>query len=97
MNPALASLHAAIEGTVRAFRLGMQASGNDGLASVLRSLQRTMQDARAPLPAEPLVPLLRELAAARDRGDYLHVADLLAFKISPLLHTHAAAGVRPDA
>ena len=80
----LANLNAA----ANSFRVGMEAQGNDRLSKCIDALWSGLnQGALQPvsLASAHLLPILEDLLAAQDRGDYLYVADLLEYGISRYL------------
>jgi hypothetical protein len=78
---ALAPLQAA----ARAFRLGMEAQGQEAFVAFVDALQAELALPRGAAVAPRLQPLLPELLAAQERGDFLRVADLLEHELRPLL------------
>jgi hypothetical protein len=68
---------------VRAFRLGMEGDGNAALARFVDGLVALFASA-PPAADDPLLPLLSEILAAQERGDYLGVADLIQHRLRPL-------------
>jgi hypothetical protein len=70
--------------TARAFRLGMEGEANEHFTGLIDALGHALQDA----PAENLSALsllLPEILAAQHRQDYLNIADLLEYRLAPLL------------
>jgi len=91
VQPCRSALHAA----VRAFRVGMEAQGNDHLIAFVNHLAEVLSAARhkppdgagkehLPPQAE-ILPFLETALAAQERGDFLFVADLLEYEIAPRL------------
>ncbi|MEM9664673.1 MAG: hypothetical protein AAF970_07060 [Bacteroidota bacterium] len=73
-----------LTGCVRAYRLGFRAQADDALVRFLGALHEALE-AQPDAATPALARLLEELHAAHDRQDGLHLADLLAYRIAPLL------------
>lgn len=70
--------------TAIAFRLGIEGEANERFALLIDTLEEELQSA----PAENLSHLsllLPEVFAAQQRQDYLNIADLLEYRLLPLL------------
>lgn len=68
------------------FRLGMQGAGAEGLVTLIDQLLGELQS--APLTAaqlNQLSGLLGEVLAAQQRHDLLYLADLLQYRLAPLI------------
>ncbi len=66
---------------VRAFRLGMEAEGNEALIALIDALAADLSKALA-APDHELAGLLERILAAQARGDFLCVADLLEHELA---------------
>ena len=69
----------------RAFRVGMEARANEefvGFIDLMLPLLGRESHAQAALELAPILP---EVVAAQQRGDFLRVADLLEYEIAPRL------------
>ena len=73
---------ARIRAVAASLRLGMDAQGHEGFVGLVDWLARDPA-AGALLPR--LEPLLGEIVRAQERGDTLGLADLLEFRLQPLL------------
>jgi hypothetical protein len=69
---------------VRAFRLGMEAEGNEALVVLIDALAADLSKALV-APDQGLPGLLEEILAAQARGDFLCVADLLEHELARFL------------
>ena len=77
-------LHAA----ARLFRLGQEGAGSDIMVTFTDLLAQRLADGTLQANPPQLLPLLiSELVAGQERGDFLWVADLLEYELSPLLGT----------
>lgn len=69
---------------ITAFRLGMEGQANDCLTQTIDSLGAVLSGI-SPDKLSQLTALLPEVLAAQTRQDYLQVADLLEYRLMPLL------------
>ena len=68
------------------FRLGMQGAAAEGLVQLIDQLVQTLQNTPLPpLQINQLSTLLGEVLAAQQRNDHLYLADLLQYRLAPLL------------
>lgn len=87
-----------IAGTARAYRLGMDGAGHDGLQQLLGHLHQALEARQLDVSARDLQDVLSALAQAQARNDILRLADLLEYRLAPLLAVpFAAAGTVPMA
>lgn len=70
--------------TVAAFRLGMEGEANENFTKLIDVLDKALQNAPVKNRAE-LSLILAEVFAAQQRQDYLNIADLLEYRLAPLL------------
>ncbi len=84
-----------LQGAAQAFRLGMDATGCEALHAFIQTLTRALQTAPSEAMAITLQPWLEALGNAYRRGDYLGVADLLEYRIAPILIHHTGSSYRP--
>lgn len=69
----------------RQLRLGMEAAGSAALVTLIDELLKVMAaPSKSPLSPKDL-PILKELIAGQQRGDFLYVADLLEYEMLPKL------------
>lgn len=85
MMPSPLSAIGPLQGTVQAFRLGMEAAGCEALAIFIDDIAATLQLSQSHALAIAAQPWLEALVHAYQHADYLRVADLLEYKIAPLL------------
>lgn len=71
---------AALRATATSLRLGMEAQGNEAFVHLVDWLCAC--DGRL---TSSLEPVLAQIVAAQERGDYLRVADLLEHELQPRL------------
>ena len=77
---------------VRQFRLGMEAAGSASLVALIDGMLKAMAvPSTSPLSAGEL-PILQEIIAGQQRGDFLYVADLLEYRLLPKLGEGAKNG-----
>jgi hypothetical protein len=74
-----------LKAAAAAFRVGMDAQGNNSLAEFIDALDCGLNRGELQAFSTRLFPFLTELLAAQDRGDTLFAADLLEYEIGPLL------------
>ena len=68
------------------FRLGMHGAGSEGLVALIDRLLGEVQNAgMTPLQLNELSALLGEILAAQERRDLLYLADLLQYRLAPLI------------
>lgn len=68
------------------FRLGMYGAGSEGLVTLIDRLLNEIQNSgMAPLQLNELSTLLSEVLAAQERRDLLYLADLLQYRLTPLV------------
>ncbi|MEZ4483730.1 MAG: hypothetical protein R2864_03760 [Syntrophotaleaceae bacterium] len=84
MTAAYMSLADQLTVTVQAFRLGMEGQANENFAGLIDALGGVLEEA-SPLKMNELSQLLPEILSAQNRQDYLGLADLLAYRLAPLL------------
>ena len=83
MSPPRATCRAALDDTVRHFRLGMEAAGNESFVGFVDALMGVLAN---PKPEdEALAAWFPEIVSAQERGDFLRVADLLEFEVRRFL------------
>jgi hypothetical protein len=80
-QPCLAYLKAA----AAAFRVGMEAQGNERLSQCIDALESGLNRGDLQPVSGQLLPTLEDLLSAQERGDMLFVADLLEYEIEALL------------
>lgn len=68
-----------------AFRLGMEAQGNEAFVGFVDRLAPLLADPERAQAAGEIGPFLPEIVAAQQRGDFLRVADLLEYEVGPRL------------
>jgi hypothetical protein len=73
------------------FRLGMDGGGSAALATFIDGLLVSMSDPEAAAIGPRALPLLKEIIAGQQRGDFLCVADILEYEVLPLLERQAEA------
>lgn len=66
-----------------AFRLGQEGAGSDALVRFVDAIEGEIK--RGFVIDERFASLIQHTLAAQGRGDYLRVADLLEFELSPLI------------
>ena len=76
---------AAAERAARAFRLGMEAQGNEAFVAFVDALSTELANPARADAAAAIAPLLPEIIEAQRRGDFLRVADLLLHELAPRL------------
>ncbi len=69
----------------RAFRVGMEAQANEEFVSFVDLVIPLLGRPSHAEAALELAPVLPEVVAAQQRGDFLRVADLLEYEIGPRL------------
>lgn len=74
----------ALTSAVKLFRLGMEGQASKMLVEFIDSFLPSLAGA-TPEHIGRISPLLNEIMAAQARKDYLRVADLLEYEITPLL------------
>lgn len=67
-----------------AFRLGREGEASEALTALVDALVATLSQA-SPNDLALLTVLLPEILAAQDRQDFLQIADLLEYRLAPLL------------
>jgi len=83
LDQELASL---LHSVVVHFRLGMVGGGHDALVQLIDRLLADIQGGRiSHAPVNELNTLLGEVLAAQQRHDDLYLADLLQYRLAPLL------------
>ncbi len=76
---------ASLSAAVMALRVGMEARGNDSLSELIDALWSGLNCGDLQAISRRFLPLLEEILSAQERGDSLYVADLLEYKLSPIL------------
>jgi hypothetical protein len=84
-DPVAASLPEELKAAAHAFRLGLEALGNERLAVSIDQLLAILQTGRLSAHTTSLTAVLPELWAAQERGDFLYAADLLEYELLPFL------------
>ena len=87
MNPAAdPELTALLHSVVVHFRLGMAGGGNDALVQLIDLILAKLQGGLfGHVSVDELSALLGEILAAQQRHDDLYLADLLQYRLAPLL------------
>lgn len=68
------------------FRLGMQGAGSEELVTLIDQLLADLQGAPlTPIQLNELSALLGEVLAAQQRQDHLYLADLLQYRLAPMI------------
>ena len=68
------------------FRLGMQAAAAEGLIKLIDQLLTLLQSASLPpIQVTQLSAVLGDVVAAQQRHDTLYLADLLQYRLAPLI------------
>ncbi len=76
-------MEAILEEAVRQLRLGMEAAGSASLVALIDELLKRMANPTASPLLQSDLPLLKDLIAGQNRGDFLYVADILEYEIRP--------------
>ena len=74
-----------LEEAATSFRCGHESAGNRAVASFTDELQQALTTQSDPRVVHGLLPWLRKIMEAQERGDHLRVADILEYEIAPLL------------
>lgn len=74
-----------LEEAVVSFRCGREGAANFAVAAFTDELGTALQNAQDPRVVHSLLPWLREVMTAQEKGDHLRVADILEYEIAPLL------------
>jgi hypothetical protein len=69
--------------SVRQFRLGMEGAGSASLVKLVDALLNLLAAPERSQLSTRLLPLLKDIIAAQQRGDYLYIADILEYEILP--------------
>ncbi|GAB6039345.1 hypothetical protein [Endothiovibrio diazotrophicus] len=86
MNDSEIRVDALLHQVASHFRLGMQGAAAEGLVQLIDRLLMELQNAPLPpLRINELSALLGEVLAAQQRHDHLYLADLLQYRLAPLL------------
>lgn len=80
------ALAAELRRTAILFRIGMQGAGNEAMVGIVDGIVGLLQRGALPAAAIPaLNPLLGEILAAQGGHDEIHLADLLEYRLLPLV------------
>jgi len=82
-------LQESLTGAALAFRLGREGEASEALTALIDALGSALPQA-APDNLAALAALLPEILAAQARQDFLNIADLLEYRLAPLLGLAAA-------
>ena len=74
-----------LKNAVRQFRLGMDGGGSATLVEFIDQLLKSMAHPETAPIGPRALPLLKEIIAGQQRGDFLYVADILEYEILPIL------------